>query len=81
MITEQDYINDIELKLIRGMVSTDDLRTILSGGVSTNSTAKYCLELIQHGNITKDGLSNLVSKHIALEENETARLIKMTEGF
>lgn len=71
-----DLIIDIELKIVRGMVSLEDLQDILNGEPTSNSTAKYVRELITDDVLTKEQVSNVVSKHIALQENETSRLIQ-----
>jgi hypothetical protein len=74
-------IEDIDLKITRGMVTIEELQDVLNGDVVNNSTAKYVQELIQSGVIGKDQVSNLISKHIAMQENETARLIKITGDY
>jgi hypothetical protein len=74
-------IEDIDLKITRGMVTVEELQDVLNGDVVNNSTAKYVQELIQSGVIGKDQVSNLISKHIAMQENETARLIQMTGDY
>jgi hypothetical protein len=74
-------IEDIDLKITRGMVTVEELQDVLNGDVVNNSTAKYVQELIQSGVIGKDQVSNLISKHVAMQENETARLIKITGDY
>ena len=71
-----DLIIDIELKIVRGMVSLEDLQDILNGEPTSNGTAKYVRELVMSGELTKQQVSNVVSKHIALQENEITRLLQ-----
>ena len=76
MIMNNDLIIDIELKIVRGMVSLEDLQDILNGEPTSNSTAKYVRELITNDVLTKEQVSNVVSKHIELQENEITRLLQ-----
>jgi hypothetical protein len=76
MIMNNDLIIDIELKIVRGMVSLEDLQDILNGEPTSNRTAKYVRELITDDVLTKEQVSNVVSKHIALQENEVTRFLQ-----
>jgi hypothetical protein len=69
-------IEDIDLKITRGMVTVEELQDVLNGDVVNNSTAKYVQELIQSGVIGKDQVRNLINRHIELQENEITRQIR-----
>lgn len=71
-----DLLIDIELKLYNNSVSLEQLQDVLSGDTPNNETAKYVRDLIINDVVTKEQVSNLVSKHYALQENATAKLIE-----
>lgn len=70
-----NILEDIEQKIVSGMVTTDDLKDILNQEPTKNSTAIYVRELITNGNISCDDVKQLVNKWVHIEESETARLI------
>lgn len=74
MITEKDYLNDLELKAIRDPILTEEYKAVINGEPTKNSTAKYFGELIQNGIISKDAGVSFVGRLVSLEENATAQM-------
>jgi polyhydroxyalkanoate synthesis regulator phasin len=73
----KDYLNNIEIKAINDPSLTDELKAVLNGDVTNNTTAKHFAELIQNGLVSNDGARRFVEMLVAKEENAAAQLEAM----
>ena len=73
-IKEQDYLNNLEIKVINDPLITEELKAVLNGEPTNNKQAKLFAERIQFGVITKQSATRFVERVVTLEENAGAQL-------
>ena len=72
--SEQDYLNDLEIKVINNSLLTEELKAVINGEPTSNKQAKLFAERIQSGVITKQSATRFVERMVAMEENAGAQL-------
>lgn len=72
MITEQDYMNQIESDVMSGKLTLDELSRVIDGGGNLSRVGGKILDWIQRGSVSLDKVKSLV---VQLEECSTSNLV------
>lgn len=72
--TEQDFLNNIEIKVINNPLLLEDLKDVINGKTPISQVGVYFANLIANGSISEIKATRFVEKMVAIEENAGAQL-------